>query len=184
MRIRDADAERDAAACAAIYAPSVEGSHISFEEATPGAAEMARRIRSYAATHAWLVAEVEDGKPGDAEVVGYAYGCRHRERAAYRWTAEVAVYVAGDARGRGVGSELYSALAARLRGSGYRLLVAGIALPNEASVALHRRSGFRDVGVFRATGWKDGTWRDVAWMELDLAAGDDSPPAREPPGAT
>jgi L-amino acid N-acyltransferase YncA len=181
MRIRDADPDRDAAACAAIYSPSVEGSHISFEERAPGAEEMARRIRSYAATHAWLVAE--EGDRGGGQVMGYAYGCRHRDRAAYRWTAEVAVYVADAARGTGVGAALYSALAERLRGLGYRLLVAGIALPNEASVALHRRSGFRDVGLFRATGWKDGAWRDVAWMELDLAAGDDSPPAREPPGA-
>lgn len=182
MRIRDADPDRDAAACAAIYAPSVEGSHVSFEEEAPGAAEMARRIRAHAATHAWLVAEEGDeGTVG--EVLGYAYGCRHRERAAYRWTAEVAVYVADPARGRGVGAALYSALAERLRGLGYRLLVAGIALPNDASVALHRQAGFRDVGVFRATGWKDGAWRDVAWMELDLAPGDGSPPAREPPGA-
>lgn len=175
ISIRDASPDRDAAACAAIYARAVEGSHISFEEEAPAPEEIGRRIRAYAATHAWLVAE------RGREVVGYAYGCPHRERAAYRWSAEVAVYVAPAARGSGVGAALYTELTGRLRSLGYRLLVAGITLPNDASVALHRRAGFAEVGVFRAVGWKAGAWRDVGWYQLDLAGGDDSPPAREPP---
>lgn len=173
--IRDADPDRDAAACAAIYAPAVEGSHISFEEEVPGVEEMARRIRAYAATHSWLVAERGGG------VIGYAYGCPHRERAAYRWSAEVAVYVAPACQGSGLGAALYEALAERLRSLGYRLLVAGITLPNDASVALHRRAGFTEAGVFRAVGWKAGAWRDVAWFQRDLAGGDDAPPRHEPP---
>lgn len=175
ISIRDASPDRDAAACAAIYAPAVEGSHISFEEEAPDPEEIGRRIRAYVATHAWLVAE------RGGEVVGYAYGCPHRERAAYRWSAEVAVYVAPAARAAGVGAALYSELIGRLRSLGYRLLVAGITLPNDASMALHRRAGFAEVGVFRAVGWKAGAWRDVAWLQLDLGRGDDAPPAREPP---
>lgn len=174
MVIRDADPNTDAAACAAIYEPAVTGSAISFEEEAPDADQVADRIRRHAATHAWLVAEREGA------VVGYAYGCPHRERAAYRWTAEVAVYVAPVARGEGIGSALYAALADRLRALGYRLLVAGVTVPNDASIALHRSAGFRDVGVFRAVGWKAGEWRDVAWLELDLAGGDDAPPAAAP----
>ena len=177
MLIRDADPAQDAAACAAIYAPSVDASPISFEEETPDAGAMTERIRRYAATHAWLVAERE------GRVVGYAYGCPHRERAAYRWTAEVAVYVAPDVQRGGIGSALYPALFERLRARGYRLLVAGVTLPNEPSLALHRGAGFREAGVFHAVGWKAGAWRDVAWLELDLAAGDEAPPRREPPSA-
>lgn len=171
MRIRDADPDRDAAACAAIYAPSVKGSAISFEDEAPDPAEIARRIRSYLASHAWLVAE------RDRTVLGYAYGSPHRERAAYRWAADVAVYVAADARGAGVGTALYQALFARLRERGYRQAVSGVTLPNEASLALHRKLGFVDVGTYRAIGWKDGAWRDVTWMQLDLAPGSDAPPA-------
>src|SRR4051794_6953019 len=99
--IRDAQPERDAAACAAIYAPYVEQTPISFEERPPDALAMEARISRCAATHPWLVAE-EGG-----DVVGYAYAWRHQERAAYRWAADVSVYVAANRRGEGIGRSLY-----------------------------------------------------------------------------
>lgn len=176
LHVRDADPARDAAACAAIYAPHVEGSAVSFEEQVPGAAEMAARIERYRVSHAWLVAE------RGGEVVGYAYATAFRDRPAYRWSATVSVYVAAGSRRQGIGQVLYSALFDRLRERGFRMACAGITLPNGASVALHERLGFQQVGVNPAIGWKDGAWRDVGWFQLELApAGEGPPPEPGPP---
>jgi len=175
--IRDADPSCDAAACAAIYAPHVEGSAVSFEELAPDAAEMAARIGRYGASHAWLVAERE------GQVVGYAYATKYNERPAYRWSTSVSVYVAEGERGRGVGRTLYTALFECLRERGFRMACAGITLPNAASVALHERLGFERVGVNRHIGWKHGAWRDVGWWQLELTpAGASPPPEPLPPG--
>jgi phosphinothricin acetyltransferase len=168
--IRDADPARDAAACAAIYAPHVEGSPVSFEERAPEAAEMAARIERYGASHAWLVAERE------GEVVGYAYATAFNERPAYRWSTSVSVYVAAGAHGTGVGRALYGALFDRLRERGFRIACAGITLPNEASESLHKSFGFELVGVNREIGWKQGAWRDVGWYQLELSPAPEGPP--------
>jgi L-amino acid N-acyltransferase YncA len=149
----------DAAAVQAIYAPIVEHTAISFEEEPPTAAEMARRIADYSATHAFLVAEI------GGEVVGYAYGSPHRARAAYRHSAEVSAYVAEDARRTGVGRALYTELLAILTEQGFHAAFAGIALPNPGSVALHEAVGFTPIGVFHQVGFKFGGWHDVGWWE-------------------
>jgi phosphinothricin acetyltransferase len=175
--IRPADPRRDAAACAAIYAPHVEGSAVSFEERAPDTAEMAARIEAVAATHPWLVAEL------GGEVVGYAYACSFQERPAYRWAASVSVYVADGRRHAGTGRALYAGLFERLRRQRFRTACAGITLPNPASVALHESLGFVRTGVSPRIGWKDGAWRDVGWWQLELApAGDGSPAEPLPPG--
>jgi L-amino acid N-acyltransferase YncA len=168
--VRDADPQRDAAACAAIYAPHVTDGATSFEERAPSPEEIAARIARITATHPWLVAE-----RGEV-VVGYAYACRHRERPAYRWSTDVSVYVAAGERRRGHGRLLYEALFERLRRQGLRMACAGITLPNRASVALHEGLGFVAVGVNREIGWKQGAWRDVGWWQLEL-----SPPTTDPP---
>jgi len=168
--IRNADPQRDAAACAEIYAPHVESSVVSFEERVPDAREMAARIERYGASHAWLVAE------RDGEVVGYAYATAFNERPAYRWSAYVSVYIAEEARGQGLGRALYEALFDRLRERGFRMACAGITLPNEASVGLHEHLGFELVGVNREIGWKHGAWRDVGWYQLELTSAPDGPP--------
>jgi phosphinothricin acetyltransferase len=178
--IRDAQPERDAAACAAIYAPYVEQTPVSFEERVPDALEMEARISSYAATHPWLVAE------NRGEVVGYAYACRHRERAAYRWAADVSVYVASNRRGEGLGRRLYERLFVHLRRQNFQVACAGITLPNEASVGLHEALGFLRVGVSPRIGWKAGRWHDVGWWQLELTpAGPGTPleplPSDPPP---
>lgn len=169
--IRDADPAHDAAACAAIYAPHVEDSPVSFEERAPDAGEMAARIERYGTSHAWLVAERE------GQVLGYAYATAFNERPAYRWSTYVSVYIGEAARGEGIGRALYEALFDRLRERGFRMACAGITLPNEASCGLHKSLGFEPVGVNREIGWKQGAWHDVGWYQLELS----SPPAGPPP---
>lgn len=175
--IRLADPEQDAAACAAIYTPHVEGSAVSFEERAPDPAAMEERISRIAATHPWLVAEL------DGEVAGYAYACPFQKRPAYRWTAMVSVYVDERRRRAGIGRALYAELFERLRRQRFHIACAGITLPNAASVALHEDFGFVAVGVNREIGWKDGAWRDVGWWQLELAPAPEGPPPEPlPPG--
>ena len=158
--------EADAVACAAIYAPYVRDTAVTFETEPPDAAEFARRIAAATARHAWLVLE-DDGR-----VTGYAYGGPFKERAAYRYACEVSVYLEHGLRRSGGGRALYSALLARLAERGYRTAAAVIALPNDASVALHSALGFTPVGTFRRIGWKHDRWHDVAWMQRELGVGD------------
>jgi len=153
--------DRDAVAVAAIYAPYVETA-ISFEETAPTPEEIAARIAKSRSRWQWLVAEL------NGEVVGYAYGSQHRERAAYRWSVEVSAYVGRDHHRQGIGRALYSALFAELAGKGFCNAFAGITLPNEASVKLHTSMGFQPIGTFRSIGWKFGRWHDVAWFQRKL----------------
>lgn len=171
LTIRDGG-DSDAEACAAIYAPYVDDTVITFETVPPSATEMAERIATAARSHAWLVLE-DDGR-----VVGYAYGGPFKPRAAYRWSCEVSVYLEAGRRRTGGGRVLYDALLARLAARGFRTAVAGMTLPNDASVGLHRTMGFEPVGTYRRIGWKHGRWHDVAWVQRAL--GDDSGPPAEP----
>ncbi len=158
-------------ACAAIYAPFVTDSWVSFELEPPDADEMAKRIAEYGASHAWLVAEA------DGTIAGYAYGSPHRTRAAYASSCDVAVYVDPAHARQGVGRALYEALLPRLAERGFHMAVAGMSLPNDASIALHRALGFEPVGTWRRIGFKHGAWHDVAWTQRQLA---DGPPAGPP----
>jgi L-amino acid N-acyltransferase YncA len=168
MLVRDAE-ERDAAACAAIYAPYVTDTAITFESEPPSAVEMAARIAAAQRSHAWLVLE------NDGRVVGYAYGSVWKTRAAYRWACEVSAYLEPGRRRTGGGRMLYEALLERLSERGFRVAVAGMTLPNEASVGFHRAMGFESVGTYRRIGFKHGAWHDVAWTQRTLAEGDDPP---------
>jgi L-amino acid N-acyltransferase YncA len=167
-RVRGATAT-DAAACASIYAPYVTDTAITFEIEPPPAVELAERIATATRTHAWLVLE-DDGR-----VVGYAYASPFNRRAAYRWSCEVSVYVERDRHRTGAGTALYEALLRRLRERGYRTAIAGMTLPNDASVALHRSLGFAPVGTYRRIGFKHGAWHDVAWMQRALGGQEDPP---------
>jgi phosphinothricin acetyltransferase len=169
VRVRDAT-EDDAAACAAIYAPYVTDTAITFECEPPTAVEMAGRIATAQQAHAWLVLEEDDGR-----VVGYAYGGRYKERAAYRWSCEVSVYLESGRRRSGGGRALYEALFGRLTERGFRTAVAGMTLPNDASAGLHAASGFEPIGTYRRIGWKHGAWHDVACMQVSLGSGEDTP---------
>jgi L-amino acid N-acyltransferase YncA len=152
----------DGAACAAIYAPYVMDTAVSFERVPPDASDMAARIARTQERTPWVVVEV------DGAVRGYAYGTRHRDRAAYDWTVETTVYVDRAFHGRGVGRAAMTALLAVLRLQGFHLAVAGITPPNPGSVALHRALGFERVGLFEAMGWKHGAWHGVEWFGLEL----------------
>ncbi|HTX32574.1 MAG TPA: arsinothricin resistance N-acetyltransferase ArsN1 family B [Solirubrobacteraceae bacterium] len=175
MLIRHAEPARDGGACAAIYAPYVLETAISFEEEPPSPPELERRIETISARFPWLVAEA-----GGA-VIGYAYASAHRERAAYRWAAEVAVYVDRSHQRQGAGLALYRALLEDLQRQGFHMACAGITLPNDASVALHEACGFQPVGVFRSVGWKLGAWHDVGWWQRELRAPEPRRPAEPGP---
>ena len=168
MIVRDATAA-DAVACAAIYAPYVRETVISFELEPPTPEEMAERIAAAQVRHAWLVLE-EDG-----HLLGYAYANRFSARPAYRWSVEVSIYLEWGRHRAGGGRQLYQALLQRLADLGYRRAMAGMSLPNEASTAFHRALGFTPVGVYRSVGWKHGAWHDVAWVQRTIADGDDPP---------
>ena len=166
MRVREAT-EHDAASCAAIYAPYVSDSVVSFEVEPPSEVEMAARI---AAAHDWLLLEDDESR-----VVGYAYSKVFAPRAAYRWATEVSVYLDRDSQRRGGGRMLYESLLPRLAARGFRMAIAGMTLPNDASVGLHRALGFQPVGTYRRIGYKHGAWHDVAWTQLELIPGDEPP---------
>lgn len=162
----------DAAALAAIYRPSVVSGIASFEEAPPDEHEMAERIARVLAWTPWVVAV------RGSEVLGYAYGARYRERAAYRWTVETSAYVAEAHHRTGVARALYAALLRLLHAQGFATAYARIVLPNAASVALHEAIGFAASHVLRGVGFKGGAWRDVGVWARELAPR--TVPPREP----
>jgi L-amino acid N-acyltransferase YncA len=154
---------RHAEGIAAVYAPYVTDTVISFDETPPSAAEILSRMNL-----PWLVALDDDG-----EVVGFSSAGPYRTRPAYRWAVECSVYVAPSHHRRGLGTALYTQLFDTLRIHGYVQAFAGIALPNEASVGMHEALGFAPVGVYRQVGFKLGQWHDVGWWQLQLV----DPPA-------
>ena len=221
MIVRDAT-EEDAAACAAIYAPYVAETSVSFELEPPTPDQMALRINRARHRHTWLVLVVGERRNGappdggamrktrpagpmgaasterrdfrrattpagpsavreptdievDAQVVGFAYGHPFAERPAYRWSCEVSIYLERQRHRSGGGRLLYETLLARLADRGYRRALAGMTLPNDASVAFHGALGFEPVGVYRRVGWKNGSWHDVAWMQKTILEASDPP---------
>jgi len=164
LSVREATPD-DAAACAAVYAPYVVETAISFEVEPPSAHEMGRRIQAALERHAWVVLEDHEGR-----VRGFASAGPWKTRASYRHTAEVGVYLDPEVGRSGGGRALYEALMTRLCARGFRTLVAGIAEPNEASIRLHLALGFEMVGTLRRVGWKFGRWWDVTLFQRDLGA--------------
>jgi phosphinothricin acetyltransferase len=162
----------DAEALLAIYAPVVRDTAVSFELVPPSAAEFHARLRAILDRTPWLVCAA------DGEVWGYAYAGPFRARPAYQWSAEATVYVAEAHRRKGVARALYTALLDALRLLGYRMVYAGITLPNPASVRTHEALGFTRAGLFRSAGFKLGRWHDVGFWQLALAG--DDPPAGPP----
>ncbi|WP_432496577.1 GNAT family N-acetyltransferase [Kineococcus gypseus] len=165
LSVRDATPD-DAGACAALYAPYVRGTAVSFEEEPPDAAEVGRRIARAQQRHAWLVAE-EAGADGP-RVVAYAYAGPFAARPAYRWSCEVSVYAETGRRRTGAGRLLYGELLARLERRGYHAVLAGVTEPNPASTGLHVATGFERVGTYRRVGFKHGAWHDVTWWQRRL----------------
>lgn len=153
----------DAEAIAAIYAPYVSETVVSFEETAPSAAEMRERIAATTVTHPWIVGE-EHGL-----MLGYAHARPYHPRAAYRWTCETSVYLAQDVRGRGLGRGLYEALLDMLTVRGFTSAMALISVPNAESTGFHEALGFRPVGQLAGVGYKLGAWQDVAYFQRELS---------------
>jgi L-amino acid N-acyltransferase YncA len=174
--LRDATPD-DAAACAAIYAHHVTHGFASFDTEPPSEGQFAQRIAQVrAAGWPWLVAEVAGG--GEA-IAGYAYAMQIRDRPGYRFACEDSIYVAHDQRGQGVGRALLGELVARCERHGFRQMIAVVGGGEPASLALHRRLGFEEVGRLRSVGWKLGAWRDSVYLQRALGAGDRQPGAEE-----
>lgn len=172
MRIRSATPD-DAEAIAQIYAPIVLETTISFEWVPPSAEDFRARIIKTLAKYPWLVAE-----DSQAKVAGFVLASGHRDPPSYQWSVNTSVYIHGDHRGQGVGKRLYAELFRQLVELGFYQAFAGVALPNEASVALHTAVGFRHLGIYEKVGHKFGAWRDVAWFQRELQA-----PSAGQPGA-
>jgi phosphinothricin acetyltransferase len=150
----------DAAQICAIYNHFIRETVVTFEEVPVAEREMAQRIEEVTERFPWFVWEQ------DGSIAGYAYAAPWRARAAYRFSVESTVYLSPLFTGRGIGTKLYQALIADLRGRGAHCAVGGIALPNPASIALHEKVGFSKVGQLREVGWKLGRWVDVGYWAL------------------
>ena len=158
MSIRPAQ-ERDVPRMGQIYAPYVEKTTYSFEETPPDHETFLRRFREHTDQFPWLVWE-EDGV-----VRGYAYAGAPWERAAYRWCAEISVYLEPDAHGRGIGRALYQRLEALLKRQGYRVVYALVTTENHGSAAFHEAMGYTKRTTFENCGYKFGRWLGVIWYE-------------------
>ncbi|MBR7791149.1 N-acetyltransferase [Undibacterium sp. FT147W] len=160
IRLANAD---DAAAICAIYNRYVLNTTISFEDTTVRAPAMAERISAvFAAGLPWYVCE-EDGV-----ILGYAYASPWRTRHAYRFSVEISAYVSPERKLSGIGSQLYAHLIDDLQQRGMHSVIAGISLPNPASVALHEKFGMTKVAHFKEVGFKFGRWIDVGYWEKQL----------------
>jgi L-amino acid N-acyltransferase YncA len=151
----------DANALARIYNHYIRETVVTFEEAPIDAATMAARLQETAASALpWLVVEYAGA------VAGYAYASKWKGRCAYRHSVESTVYLDAAQTGRGLGTQLYTALLDVLRARTLHAVIGGIALPNAASVALHEKLGFRKVAHFEEVGFKFGRWIDVGYWQL------------------
>lgn len=145
-----------------IYGPYVLHSTATFEYEVPSREEFRRRFDSVTAQYPWLVWE-EQG-----EILGYAYASAPYTRAAYAWCAEPSIYLRPDAKGRGIGTRLYTALEAILQKQGYHILYALVTAENEESIAFHEKLSYEKRALFPDCGWKFGRWLGVFWLEKRL----------------
>jgi L-amino acid N-acyltransferase YncA len=152
----------DAAEICKIYNHYVLGTTITFEEEPVSTDEMAQRIAETLQSLPWFVWEQ------DESLQGFCYASKWKGRCAYRQSVESTVYVRADSIGRRIGSRLYRALLDELRQRKFHTVIGGIALPNDASVALHERLEFEKVAQFREVGNKFDRWTDVGYWQLLL----------------
>ncbi|MDR1398815.1 MAG: GNAT family N-acetyltransferase [Treponema sp.] len=150
----------DAAAIAAIYNPYIEQTAISFEEAPVSLNTMEARIRTISAEYPYIVWEENN------EVLGYAYLNKWKERRAYRFAVEDSVYIKRGHERKGIGTALLSSLIHEAQRRSLHAMVAGITVPNEGSVGLHEKLGFRKIGQLDEIGFKLGNWLNVGYWEL------------------
>ena len=169
--------KQDAAALLAIYAPYVQHTTISFETEVPRLAEFEGRIEAICEKYPFYVYEA------NGEIIGYAYADTHRARSAYRYNAELSVYVCDAYHNYGIASALYGCLFASLCDMGYYNAYAGVCVPNAKSEHFHTKMGFAPLGVFTKTGYKFGQWLDVLWMHKTLRPHSEIPKEPLPPSS-
>lgn len=162
--------ERDVPAILDIYRPYILETAYTFEYEVPSHEAFLDRFRSVTREHPWLVWE-ENG-----EILGYAYGEKAFQRAAYQWVADLAIYLRADCRGRGIGKALYTRLEELLYQQGYFALYGVVTTANARSCAFHQAMGYRQMAEFPACGWKLGQWHGVIWFEKRLRAGEPERP--------
>ena len=151
----------DAAAICAIYNYYIENSSHTFEEKAVTQEEMEGRIIKIGERYTYLVSV-----DGSGEINGYAYVNTWKERSSYRFTVELSIFVSESCRGKGIGSELMEKLLGEIRKTDIHTVISGIVLPNDGSVALHEKFGFKKAGHFFEAGKKFGKWHDVGYWEL------------------
>jgi L-amino acid N-acyltransferase YncA len=161
--------ENDAKQILEIYKPYILDTIITFEYEVPSLEEFLRRIKTVSSEYPWLVCLL--GKT----IVGYAYASRHRERTAYQWSVDAAVYLSAAFHRKGIARILYESLFSILRLQGYYNVYAGISLPNEKSVGFHKAMGFEEIGIYKKTGYKQGSWHNTAWFQLHLSEHKEEP---------
>lgn len=156
----DAEAIRD------IYAHYIRETAITFHLDPIPVEDFRQQIESGLKVHPWYVATDETGK-----VLGYAYASEHHSRPAYRWSTTSSIYLDRNHCGKGIGTSLYRKLLETLKRQGFRMVHAGVTMPNPGSQALHESLGFKRAATFPYAGFKFGAWRDVGWWVLDLMEG-------------
>ena len=162
--------EGDANDVLEIYKPYVLDTIISFEYEVPTLEEFLQRIKTYTSEFPWLVC-LQGNK-----IIGYTYASKHRDRTAYQWSVDAAVYLSPEMHRKGIASILYGSLFSILRLQGCFNVYAGISLPNEKSIGFHKSMGFEEIGIYKKTGYKHGNWHDTAWFQLHLSEHIDNPP--------
>ena len=153
---------KDGEAILNIYKYYIENTAITFETEVPSVEAFEERIENTLSRFPWLVCEI------DGVVAGYAYASKHRERAAYQWSADLSIYVDEKYHRRHIAKALYQVLEETLRLQGYYTVFAGVTSPNPKSEAFHAAYGFDTVGVFENVGYKLGQWRGVKWFKYTL----------------
>lgn len=162
--------KNDCSAIRGIYEYYVLHTSITFEYDVPSIEEIEKRLEAIQVKYPYLVAE------SMGNVIGYAYATDFRYRTAYQWSPECSVYINKDFLGKGFGKKLYAHLFAILQAQGFYTVFAGVALPNDKSVALHLNNGFTEIGVFRNVGYKNGAWHSVQWFQKVLNTYEVNPP--------
>ena len=158
---------QDAEQLLEIYTPFVISkdcslSNVSFELTAPSLAEFRQRIVDISSKYPYLVGEK------DGQILGYVYCHPYRERLAYQWSVEVTIYLAPAGQGKGLGRVLYEAMEEILRLQGITMLYSCITLGNEHSIKMHEALGYRLIGTFSKSGYKNGQWLDTVWLEKQL----------------
>ena len=161
LEVRQATVD-DAEKVCEIYNWYIANTIITFELEPITPTEMQERILEKLQKFEWLVAEL------NGEIVGYAYAGVFRARAAYDHTIESSIYLAHNITGKGFGRVLYQALIDRCRDLGFKEMIGGAALPNDASIKIHEQLGFEKIGVFPRVGFKFGNFIDVGFWQLRL----------------